>query len=119
MQGTGLLETDPTIAVKRRLWEDLLTAALGEIAQTPGELDDLFIRHTYLSIVVGMAVQASFNIDLRQLAEENPADLLQGQRFRNDTGVQGIVESDFFSWPVEVGGLDLLKTIARRIARFN
>ena len=119
MEDTGLLEADPTIAVKRRLWEDLLTAALGEIAQTPEELDDLFIRHTYLSIVVGMAVQASFNIDLRQLAEENPADLLQGQRFRNDTGVQGIVESDFFSWPVEVGGLDLLRTIARRIARFD
>ena len=66
-----------------------------------------------------MAVQASFNIDLRRLAAEDPADLVQGQRFRNDTGLQGIVESDFFSWPVEVGGLDLLKTIARRIARFD
>ena len=119
MEDTGLLEADPTIAVKRRLWEDLLTAALGEIAQNPEQLDDLFLRHTYLSIVVGMAVQASFNIDLRRLAEEDPADLVQGQRFRNATGLQGIVESDFFSWPVEVGGLELLKTIARRIARFN
>ena len=119
MEDTGLLEAGPTIAVKRRLWEDLLTAALGEVAQTPEQFDDLFIRHTYLSIVVGMAVQASFNIDLRRLAAEDPADLVQGQRFRNDTGLQGIVESDFFSWPVEVGGLDLLKTIARRIARFD
>ena len=119
MEDARLLQANPTVAVKRRLWENLLTAALGELAQTPEQLDGLFIRHTYLSIVVGMVVQASFNIDLRKLAEENPADLVQGQSFRNHTGLQGIVESDFFSWPVEVGGLDLLKTIARRISRFD
>ena len=28
----------------------------------PSELDNLFIRHTYLSLVIGMAVQASFGI---------------------------------------------------------
>ena len=69
-----------TIQVKRRLWYDLLRTALGEIAYTtegmdeeaqarlaavgvgPEEMDDLFVRHTYLSAVIGMAVQASFGI---------------------------------------------------------
>ncbi len=108
-----------TIKVKRRLWENLLRAALGEIAQEPEEMDDLFIRHTYLSLVIGMAVQASFGIDLRQAAENDPSDLLQGRRFRDATGLSGIIESDFFAWPDEVGGEGLIKALARRIARFD
>ena len=108
-----------TVRVKRRLWENLLRAALGEIARDPAELDHLFIRHTYLSLVIGMAVQASFGIDLRQLAEIDPSDLLQGRRFRDATGLSGIIESDFFAWPDEVGGHDLLKALARRVARFD
>ena len=111
-----------TVRVKRRLWENLLRAALGEIASAsggPAELDDLFIRHTYLSLVIGMAVQASFGIDLRQAAANDPSDLLQGRRFRDATGLSGIIESDFFAWPDEVGGHDLLRTLARRVARFD
>ena len=113
-----------TVQVKRRLWQNLLTAALGEIAHTAAELDSLFIRHTYLSILIGMAVQASFGIDIRHLAATDPSDLLQGRRFRSDTGLGGVIESDFFAWPDEFsatqfGGHDLIKTLARRIARFD
>ena len=108
-----------TIKVKRQLWQNLLTAALGEIASTPTQLDDLFVRHTYLTAVIGMVVQASFGSDIYRLAETNAADLLHGRDFRNKTGLQGVVESDFFAWPVEVGGLPLLRTLARRVARFD
>ena len=108
-----------TIEVKRRLWFDLLRAALGEIASSPERLDELFVRHTYLSMVIGMVVQASFGIDIRQLAANDPADLLQGRAFRSDTGLQGIVDSDFFAWPAEVGGLASMRALARRIARFD
>ena len=108
-----------TIRVKRQLWENLLTAALGEIARSSAQLDDLFVRHTYLSAVIGMVVQASFGGDIKRLAENDPADLLLGRDFRSKTGLQGVVESDFFAWPTEVGGLPLLRTLARRIARFK
>ena len=109
-----------TIQVKRRLWHNLLMAALGEIARSPTQLEDLFVRHTYLSMTIGMVAQASFGIDVTQLAETDPADLLHGQEFQSATGLGGIVESDFFSWPTEVaGGLPLIKTLARRIARFD
>ncbi len=126
-----------TIRVKRRLWYDLLRTALGEIAYTPEgmsadsqarlaaagvgteEMDDLFVRHTYLSAVIGMIVQASFGIDIRALAATDPADLLQGRKLHQDTGLQGVLESDFFAWPNEVGGSALLRTLARRVARFN
>ena len=108
-----------TIRVKRQLWEDLLMAALGEIASTPGEMNDLFVRHTYLTSVIGIVVQASLGIDILRLAETDPADLLLGRDFRNKTGLQGIVDSDFFAWPTEVGGLSLLKTLARSVNRFD
>ena len=109
-----------TIAVKRRLWHNLLLAALGEIARGRREMDDLFVRHTYLSMTIGMVVQASFGIDIAELAESEPAALLHGSRFHNATGLHGIVESDFFAWPAEVeGGLSLVKTLARRVARFE
>ena len=82
-------------------------------------MDDLFIRHTYLTAVIGMVVQASFGIDIRRMAATNPADLLIGRQFRGATGLQGVVESDFFAWPTEVGGLSLLRTLAHRVARFD
>ena len=126
-----------TIRVKRRLWYDLLRTALGEIAYTPEgmsdearaalakvgvgpeEMDDLFVRHTYLSAVIGMVVQASFGIDIRRLAEIDPADLLLGRELYRATGLHGVLESDFFAWPNEVGGNPLLQTLARRVARFD
>ena len=110
---------DSSLTVKRRLWQDLLRTALGEIAQNDTAMDDLFIRHTYLTTVIGIVVQASFGIDVRELAETRPYDLVLGQKFRSDTGLEGVVESDFFAWPTEVGADGFLKALARRIARFD
>ena len=109
-----------TIRVKVKLWGDLLRAALGEAVGETEDIDDLFVRHTYLSMVVGMVVQATFGIDIYGLAANNPEDLLRGRRFQSDTGLQGVVESDFFAWPSEVeGGVPLLMALANRIARFD
>ena len=112
-------KTAETIAVKQRLWRTLLTTALGELSRTPEELDALFINHTYLSIVTGVIVQASFGIDVRRIAETDPADLLRGGRFRSYIGLQGVIESDFFAWPIEVGGEQVARDIALRVARFD
>ena len=67
-----------------------------------------------------MIVQASFGTDIYGLAETDPADLLHGREFRSKTGLQGIVESDFFAWPTEFeDGIPLIKTLARSVARFD
>ena len=109
-----------TIRVKVGLWRDLLRAALGEAVGETEDIDDLFVRHTYLSMVVGMVVQASFGIDIYRLAANDPEDLVKGRRFQSYTGLQGVVASDFFAWPSEVeGGLPLLAALAHRIARFD
>ena len=111
---------EETIRVKRRLWEDLLRTALGEIAQTRDLMDDLFIRHTYLTTVIGIVVQASFGMDVRLMAERDPADLLLGREFYNRTSLRGVVESDFFAWPTEVKGHQpFLKTLARWVCKFD
>ena len=109
----------PTIAIKRRLWRQLLAAALGEVIEEEANLDDLFLRHTYLSAVVALALQAAFGIPIEQRAAQSPAELLGGQLFVDETGVRGVVESDFFTWPAEVEGGAWLRGLARRAARFD
>lgn len=109
----------PTVAVKRQLWADLLTAALGISVTEEPDLDRLFLRHTYLSAIVGLAVQAAFGIDLREKSRLDAAKLLTGDAFRSETGVQGVIDSDFFAWPAEVGGEQWIVGIADRVARFD
>ena len=108
-----------TIRVKRELWRRLLSAALGVAVEEEPDLDSLFLKHTYLSVVVGLAVQGAFGIDVVAKAESDPADLIEGRIFQDETGVRGVVESDFFGWPAEVGGERWLQGMARRVAHFD
>ena len=110
---------NPTVAVKRELWRQLLTAALGVAVDEEEDLDRQFLRHTYLSVVVGIAVQAAFGIDVRKQAVLDPSRLLTGDAFFTQTGIHGVIESDFFAWPAEVGGERWLTDIAGRVSRFN
>ena len=110
---------DPTVAVKRELWRRLLTAALGVVVEEEPDLDRLFVRHTYLSVVVGMAVQSAFGIDIRERAESDSLRLLDGSVFFNEVGIRGVIESDFFAWPAETGGDGWLASLAARVARFE
>ena len=110
---------DPTIALKLDLWRSLLAAALGQVVEEEPDLDRLFVRHTYLSVVVGLAVQAAFGIEIEANANSDPVALLGGQLFVDQTGVSGVVESDFFTWPAEVGGDEWIRDLAKRIGWFN
>ena len=74
-----------TVAVKRRLWHDLLRTALGEVV-VGDEFDDLFVRHTYLTMVVGIVVQATFGMKVKVIAENDPEDLLRGGSLRRRRG---------------------------------
>ena len=104
LQAIGILyeqyRLQPTVRVKRELWELLLGAALGEIRGV--NLDGLFVRHTYLVAVIGMITQAAFGLDLHERAVNDPRDLIVGETFRQKTGLVDVIESDFFSWIVEV-----------------
>ena len=106
---------DPSVLVKRQLWETLLKAALGEIEPEDG-LDGLFVRHTYLTALIAVIAHAVYETGLTETADREPDDLLYGRKFQQETGLSGIVESDFFSWPAETTeGYGLLREIAARV----
>ena len=112
---------DNTIRVKTQLWRNLLMAALGEVASTEAKMDDL-IRPPHLPHLRHRHGRPGPLRHRRARAggkrPRRPA--LRSDEFRSKTGLQGVVESDFFAWPTEVeGGLPFIKTLARRVARFD
>jgi hypothetical protein len=103
---------EPTIAVKRKLWTQLLLSALG--TQFTDD-DDLFIDHTLLVNTSEIIAHAMLGLPVDSLP---PTNLLTGDKFA-DAGIYGVVESDFFDWVLEVeGGETFIRTLARRLMRF-
>ena len=110
----------PTVAVKRNLWKELLQVALGQEAVDDSDTNDwLYIRHTYLTSLIAVIVQAHFGIKVERHARNGPRELLDGVFLRQETGIKGITESDLFNWPVEVGQTEYLRTIAMQVSKFD
>jgi hypothetical protein len=102
----------PTIAVKRKLWSQLLLSALGTQFKDD---DDLFVDHTLLVNTSEIIAHAVLGLQVQSLS---PMSLLSGDKFA-EAGVYGVVESDFFDWVLEVeGGETFIRTLAKRLMRF-
>jgi hypothetical protein len=103
--------SNPEANLKRDLWNRLLRVAYGSDIEAP----QLFLQHTYLTIVAKAIATAA-------LFDELPGSgksLLSGDLFRN-LGILGAVESDFFDWLLLApGGDDLVMNIARHVSRFR
>ena len=109
-----------TVAVKRKLWRELLEVALGQDSAGDAESADyLFIRHTYLTTVVSLILQAHFGINVAEEADKNPGGLLNGDALYVKTGLKGVIESDLFQWPGEVGEWEYVRVIAGMAMRFD
>lgn len=102
----------PTVRLKRELWARLLRTAFG----TSFEDDDrLFVEHSLLVATAEIIAHAVVGLDPRNL---QPASVLSGQQFAA-AGISGVVEEDFFDWPVEIPGGELfVRARARRLMRF-
>lgn len=126
-QATALLKDahdrhreQPAVAVKRKLWQELLQVALGQNSTgDPETADWLYIRHTYLTTLVALILQAHFGIDTVHAAENDPAALLNGATLNRHTGLKGVIESDLFQWPAEIGESAHLRAMARKVAQFD
>ncbi|MBB5693519.1 N-6 DNA methylase [Muricoccus pecuniae] len=102
----------PTVKIKRALWSRLLQSALGTQFD---DTDDLFIEHTLLVNSAEIIAHAVLGLPVDSIA---PASLLSGSKF-DESGIYGVVESDFFDWVLEVnGGQQFIRTLARRLGRF-
>ena len=111
---------DPTVAVKRRLWQDLLQVALGKDAAAAGDESDwLFIRHTYITSLIAVIMQQQLLGEVARHASERPDALLKGQILAEQSDLHGIIDADLFTWPTEVGENTYLREIARVVEQFD
>jgi SAM-dependent methyltransferase len=100
----------PDVKLKRDIWARLLEHVYGSSVDT----DDLFFQHTYLTIVAKTVAVHVLGLDMPA-----PQDLLAGRPF-TEAGITGVVESDFFDWPLAASaGSDLVSRIATQAARFR
>jgi len=98
------------VRLKRDLWARMLERVYG----SPVDADDLFFQHTYLTVVAKTMAVHVLGLDM-----PDAAGLLSGQRF-TEVGITGVVESDFFDWPLAAErGADLVSRIAAQAARFR
>ena len=111
---------DATVAVKRRLWQDLLQVALGKDAATAGDESDwLFIRHTYITSLIAVIMQQQLLGDVAHYASERPEALLKGHILAEQSDLHGVVDADLFTWPTEVDESRYLCEIARVVEQFD
>jgi SAM-dependent methyltransferase len=105
--------THPNVVLKRQLWARLLTTALGTNFV---DSDELFVNHSLLVATGELVAHAVLGF---KVTEEHPATLLSGKLF-HDIQILGVVEADFFDWPLDiVSGDRFIVGLARRLARFN
>lgn len=101
----------PEASLKKELWSRHLEFVYGTLI----EPDELFLQHTYLTIVAKtMAVRVLTSDAV------GAADLLSGTPFAN-VGLHGAVEADFFDWLLlaEPDGANLVSRISAQCARFR
>lgn len=102
------------VQLKRELWAKLLKTAYGEAFSDDAKL---FVNHTLL-VITAEAIAHSiigYDVTLDVTAEE----LVSGSQF-SSRQVHGVVEQDFFDWPVDLpGGREFVADVARRVARFD
>ncbi len=102
--------THPEPKLKRDLWAQLLERGYGASVDN----DELFFQHTYLTIVA-----KTMAVHVLGIPMPDPRDLLTGRPFQQ-AGISGVVESDFFDWPLSTAqGTELVKRIALQAARFR
>lgn len=106
----GTVGNSTDVRAKRNLWAEFLSLAYG------GDVDedDLFLHHTYLTIVAKTIATRVLGVPL-----PDPADLMSGHPFRQ-AGIAGVVESDFFDWVLSgPDGEGLVSRVSRQVARFR
>jgi hypothetical protein len=109
-------KTHPTVQIKRELWTKLLRTAFGEAFE---DADHLFIDHTLLVLTAEAIAHAVVGFDITRTGPITPRALADGELFR-DAQIFGVVEADFFDWPLELpGGEQFVRSLADRISRFD
>jgi len=109
------LKDDPEARLKRDLWARSLETALG--SQFTNDTS-LFVDHTYLVVLAELIANTLIGVDITN-GNADPGRLISGAEFA-DRQIGGVVESDFFDWPLHSPfGAALIRRICRRVAQFD
>lgn len=113
----GKSKDNPSVRVKFEEWDKLLSKVYGSSVAN----DELFLRHTYLSLLVKLIAYLA-------LFRENPKSkdeffsILDGETFRK-RGFQNLAESDFFAWllfkPLLDDAYNILKGLAQHLSVYD
>ncbi len=107
-------QEDPSCQVKFREWDKLLAKAYGHSVAR----NELFLRHTYLSLLVKLLAYAAL-FRQRPKGPELP-EILAGKAFVN---LPNLAEEDFFCWvlapSLRKDALELLRGLAQHLAVYD
>lgn len=105
---------DREVQLKRELWAKLLRTAYGEAFSDDAKL---FVNHTLLVITAEAIAHSIIGYDVTH--DVSVDELVTGTQF-SSRQIHGVVEQDFFDWPVDLpGGREFVADVARRVARFD
>jgi type I restriction-modification system DNA methylase subunit len=106
-----------SVQVKFREWNVLLAKVYG----APPEDQDLFLRHTYLTMVSRAIVTLAVFRE-RQHSTALYRGLMNGEFFRNKS-IKNLAETDFFSWGLgtaaEAAFFEFFANLFRRLGEFD
>lgn len=104
------------VKLKRELWGKLLKTAFGQGFR---DNEQLFIDHTLLVLTAEAIAHAVLGFDISKAGNLSPRALADGAEFAK-AQIHGVVEADFFDWPLEVeGGSEFVRSLADRLSRFD
>jgi hypothetical protein len=107
-------QADPSCQVKFNEWHKLLAKAYGHSVAR----NELFLRHTYLSLLVKLLAYAAL-FRQRPKGPELP-EIITGKAFAN---LPNLVEEDFFCWVLSPSlrkdALELLRGLAQHLAVYD
>jgi len=105
---------DPSCQVKFNEWDKLLAKAYGHSVAR----NELFLRHTYLSLLVKLLAYAAL-FKKRPKGQQLP-EIITGRAFTN---LPNLAEEDFFCWvlapSLEKEALELLRGLAQHLAVYD
>lgn len=110
------LAGDSEAMLKRSLWARSLRTALG--TQFTDD-DALFIDHTYLVLLAELIANMVVGVDIVDESID-VTGLVTGRVLSESRHIRGVVEEDFFDWPIDhPQGQEFIRRLARRVAQFN
>lgn len=107
-------KSDPACQVKFNEWDKLLAKAYGHSVAR----NELFLRHTYLSLLVKLLAYAA--LFRKRPKGQQLSEIITGKAFTN---LPNLAEEDFFCWvlasALEKEALELLRGLERHLAVYD